>query len=295
MGSFSLSVRILASIKEAEAGGAKILLDGRSWATEKPTGYWVGPTIILHSSVDDRAMKEEIFGPVLSVYCASSWDEAVAIENRSAYGLASSVYSERGSHAEWFVQRFRAGMQGVNECFPPSRGAHNFTTFPSSWLYLSQSLSACSFCRTEPVFLCAAEGTRSRFGSHDLTPDGAVQFFSTRARVTARWAAPYGLHGTTSPARSVCSPAAAASKSANSSPMMARKTQFVAPPFPEVLPPMRRNSSSTTRDVFSRENSALSEYSVESEGDVTVDHYAAAEPIPVPAPKPTVFHGIAAI
>jgi acyl-CoA reductase-like NAD-dependent aldehyde dehydrogenase len=143
---FSLSIRILASINEAEAAGAKILLDGRAWATERPAGYWVGPTIILHSSVDDRSMKDEILGPVLSVYCASSWDEAVAIENNSAYGLASSVYSDRGSNAEWFAQRFRAGMQGINECFPPSRGIlphtlHHFYVsvysdtdrFPSQW------------------------------------------------------------------------------------------------------------------------------------------------------------------
>ena len=113
---------MLEYINEAEAAGCKILLDGRSWATERPTGYWVGPTIIMHTSSDDRAMREEIFGPVLSVYCANSWDEAIAIENSSAYGCASSIYTENGSYAEWFIERFCAGMVGINECYPPNRG-----------------------------------------------------------------------------------------------------------------------------------------------------------------------------
>jgi malonate-semialdehyde dehydrogenase (acetylating)/methylmalonate-semialdehyde dehydrogenase len=115
--------RVLAYITEAEANGAKILLDGRRWAAERPTSNYVGPTVILHASASDRALKEEIFGPVLSIYCANSWEEAVAIEHSCAYGVASSVYTEKGSHAEWFVQRFRAALVGVNDCFVPSRGS----------------------------------------------------------------------------------------------------------------------------------------------------------------------------
>lgn len=47
----------------SESGGAKILLDGRSWAERAP-GYWVGPTVILHTNLQDQALKDEIFGPV---------------------------------------------------------------------------------------------------------------------------------------------------------------------------------------------------------------------------------------
>ena len=68
-------------------------------------------------------MKDEIFGPVLSVYHASSWDEAITIENGSAYGNSASVFTERGATAEWFAKRFRAGMVGINESFPVIRGA----------------------------------------------------------------------------------------------------------------------------------------------------------------------------
>jgi len=114
--------RVMEYINEAEANGATILLDGRHWATEQGAGFWVGPTIILHSNVEDRAMKEEIFGPVLSVYLAASWDEAIAIENKNAYGNTASVFTEKGANAEWFVQRFRAGLLGINDAFAGSRG-----------------------------------------------------------------------------------------------------------------------------------------------------------------------------
>jgi malonate-semialdehyde dehydrogenase (acetylating)/methylmalonate-semialdehyde dehydrogenase len=117
---------VLDYINEAEANGAKILLDGRSWATERAAGYWVGPTIILHSNVNDRAMKEEIFGPVLSVYCANSWDEAIAIENGNPYGNAACVYTEKGANAEWFTKRFRAAMLGVNVGIPVPRGEYDY-------------------------------------------------------------------------------------------------------------------------------------------------------------------------
>jgi len=59
--------RILKYIDEAEAGGAKILVDGRSWGKENK-GYWVGPTVILHENPADKAMHDEIFGPVISIY-----------------------------------------------------------------------------------------------------------------------------------------------------------------------------------------------------------------------------------
>merc|ERR1712072_1651550 len=59
--------KIMRYINEAvDRDGAEVLVDGRSWAEK--TGFWVGPTILKHKSKDDAAMKEEIFGPVLSVY-----------------------------------------------------------------------------------------------------------------------------------------------------------------------------------------------------------------------------------
>ena len=72
--------RVLKYIQDAEAGGAKVLLDGRGWATKSP-GYWIGPTVVLHTSKTDPAILDEIFGPVLSVIKVDSWDQAIGNPN----------------------------------------------------------------------------------------------------------------------------------------------------------------------------------------------------------------------
>jgi len=153
---------VLTYINEAEASGASILLDGRSWA-DKDSGFWVGPTVILHEKSTDPAMQEEIFGPVLSVYYANSRDEAIQIENQNPYGNAACIYTEKGAHAEWFIKRFRAGMLGINIGIPVPR---------------------------EPFSFGGLYGTKSKYGDCDITADGAMEFFSNRIKVTTKWSIP---------------------------------------------------------------------------------------------------------
>ena len=74
--------RVHTYIDDAEKSGAIILLDGRSWSKKMNPGFWIGPTIILHKNQSDRALNEEIFGPVLSVYHVDTWEEAIRMENR---------------------------------------------------------------------------------------------------------------------------------------------------------------------------------------------------------------------
>ena len=150
--------RILDYINDSEASGAKILLDGRSWAER--SGTWVGPTIILHSSKDDQALHHEIFGPVLSVLVVGSAEEALTIENASPYGNAACVYTQSGADADYFSKRFRAGMIGVNIGVPVPR---------------------------EPFSFGGMYGTLSKFGEHDITGEGAMKFFTTRRKITTKW------------------------------------------------------------------------------------------------------------
>lgn len=156
--------RILNYINEAEASGAKILLDGRSWVESQKKGSWIGPTIILHSNKDDRALKEEIFGPVLSVYRVQTREEAIQIENNNNYGNAGCIYTESGANAEWFTSRFRAAMLGVNIGIPVPR---------------------------EPFSFGGLYGTESKYGTSDITGDGAMEFFSNRIKITTKWTASY--------------------------------------------------------------------------------------------------------
>ena len=112
--------KILGYISDAEnKHGAKILVDGRSWADRE--GTWVGPTIILHNNPKDPACCDEIFGPVLSVLQVDTWEDAIAIENSNPYGNAAAIYTEKGANAEWFTSRFRAAMLGVNIGIPVPR------------------------------------------------------------------------------------------------------------------------------------------------------------------------------
>lgn len=102
--------RIMNYIDQAQSKhGAKILLDGRTWSSSMG-GSWIGPTIILHSSPQDTLMKEEAFGPVLSIYSPQTWNECIQIENGNPFGNAACVYTQNGGKADWFCQRFRASM-----------------------------------------------------------------------------------------------------------------------------------------------------------------------------------------
>lgn len=110
--------KITRYIDLAENDGANIIVDGRSWSKEQnqtifKNGNWIGPTIIIHKSSNDKTMQEEVFGPVLSVYKCSTWDEAIAIENANPFGNAASIYTTNGGSADWFLTRFRAAMLGT--------------------------------------------------------------------------------------------------------------------------------------------------------------------------------------
>ncbi|KAG0321771.1 hypothetical protein BG000_003107 [Podila horticola] len=100
-------------INEAEASGARILVDGRRWTESRQEGYWVGPTVILHTNRQDAALHEEVFGPVLSILEVETAEEAIAIENANPYGNGAGIYTNSGATADFFIRRFNAGMCGI--------------------------------------------------------------------------------------------------------------------------------------------------------------------------------------
>ena len=104
--------KIMGYIEQSENDGARILLDGRQWIKTTKTlgGNYIGPTIILHEKKTDKAMNEEIFGPVLSVYHVATWHEAIEIENNNPFGNAAAIYTTNGGNADWFCSRFRASV-----------------------------------------------------------------------------------------------------------------------------------------------------------------------------------------
>ena len=77
-------------------------------------GYFVGPTIVVGAASDSRLNTEEIFGPVLTVSRAGTFEEAVAMANRTDYALTAGVVSRSPSHIRFATDELRAGNVYVN-------------------------------------------------------------------------------------------------------------------------------------------------------------------------------------
>jgi len=77
-------------------------------------GYYVEPTIFTDVSPDMRIAKEEIFGPVLTVFKAKDLTEAIDISNSVEFGLSSSVYTKDISKAYEYINTVETGMVHVN-------------------------------------------------------------------------------------------------------------------------------------------------------------------------------------
>lgn len=113
--SHSAKERIERMIQEGVDSGAEIVVDGRDVAVDGyEAGSFVGPTILADVKPGMRIALEEVFGPVLSLMKADSFEEAVEIINNSRYGNAASIFTNNGKHAREFKYQINAGNIGVN-------------------------------------------------------------------------------------------------------------------------------------------------------------------------------------
>jgi malonate-semialdehyde dehydrogenase (acetylating)/methylmalonate-semialdehyde dehydrogenase len=95
--------------------GAELILDGRSVKVENcPEGNFVGPSIFVGANSEMSIVREEIFGPVLSVINVPDFESALATLDRSRYGNAASLFTRDGGAARDFKYRVRAGNIGIN-------------------------------------------------------------------------------------------------------------------------------------------------------------------------------------
>jgi acyl-CoA reductase-like NAD-dependent aldehyde dehydrogenase len=85
----------------------------RGSAPEGP-GYWFPPTVLSPVSNDDRAVREEIFGPVAAVIPFDREAEAVRIANDTVYGLSGSIWTRDGARALRVARALETGTISVN-------------------------------------------------------------------------------------------------------------------------------------------------------------------------------------
>lgn len=151
--------RIERYISEAEQQGATILVDGRGVSVPgKENGFYVGPTVIDHVRPDMAIAREEVFGPVLAILRASDVDQAIALQHRSPYGNAASVFTQDGGTARYVSERANAGMIGVNIGVPVPREPFSF----GGW-------------------------NESKFGVGDITGKSSVEFLTKLKKTTVKW------------------------------------------------------------------------------------------------------------
>jgi gamma-glutamyl-gamma-aminobutyraldehyde dehydrogenase/4-guanidinobutyraldehyde dehydrogenase/NAD-dependent aldehyde dehydrogenase len=105
--------RVLSYITLGQKEGALLKLGGKR-ANAESGGFFVEPTVFDRVDNGMRIAQEEIFGPVLSTITFKSVEEAVALANKTTYGLASAVWTKDLSKAHKVSRAIRAGSVAVN-------------------------------------------------------------------------------------------------------------------------------------------------------------------------------------
>ncbi|WP_255152319.1 CoA-acylating methylmalonate-semialdehyde dehydrogenase [Halorarius halobius] len=105
--------RVLEYIETGVAEGGDLLVDGRE-IDVPDEGTFLGPTVFGDVDPDATVAREEIFGPVLALLRADDFDHAIDLVNRSDYGNAASLFTDRGGDARRFRHDVEAGNLAVN-------------------------------------------------------------------------------------------------------------------------------------------------------------------------------------
>jgi len=98
-------------VKEAAAEGAQVLTGGEA---DLSSGFYYAPTVISGVRETARLLNDEIFGPVAPIAVFETVEEAVAMANRTEYGLIAYVYTEDLKKGLQVSERIEAGMVGLN-------------------------------------------------------------------------------------------------------------------------------------------------------------------------------------
>ncbi|MFC3712638.1 CoA-acylating methylmalonate-semialdehyde dehydrogenase [Sphingoaurantiacus capsulatus] len=141
--------------------GAELVVDGRGFKLQgHEDGFFVGPTFFDRVTPDMQSYKEEIFGPVLQMVRAQSFEEALALPTNHQYGNGVAIFTRNGAAAREFAANVEVGMVGINVPIPVPVAYHTF----GGW-------------------------KRSAFGDTNQHGPEGIRFFTKVKTITQRWPA----------------------------------------------------------------------------------------------------------
>jgi malonate-semialdehyde dehydrogenase (acetylating)/methylmalonate-semialdehyde dehydrogenase len=144
--------------------GAELVVDGRDFALQGfEKGFFIGPSLFDGVKKGMKTYQEEIFGPVLQIVRAESFEEALALPSEHQYGNGVAIFTRNGRAAREFASRVNVGMVGINVPIPVPVAYHTF----GGW-------------------------KRSAFGDTNQHGVEGVKFYTKVKTITARW--PEGEH-----------------------------------------------------------------------------------------------------
>lgn len=139
--------------------GAKLVVDGRNFAMQGyEDGYFMGGCLFDNVTRDMDIYKTEIFGPVLSVVRAKTYEEGLGLAMDHEYGNGVAIFTRDGDAARDFAARINIGMVGINVPIPVPLAYHTF----GGW-------------------------KKSMFGDLNQHGPDAFRFYTRTKTVTARW------------------------------------------------------------------------------------------------------------
>src|SRR6188508_3550293 len=123
--------KVASYIASGSDQGAKIVADGRETAPDGD-GFFLGVSLLDNVTTEMDAYRDEIFGPVLSVVRAASYDEAIGLVNDNPYGNGVALFTRDGGVARQFQFDVAAGMVGINVPIPVPVAYYSFGGWKAS-------------------------------------------------------------------------------------------------------------------------------------------------------------------
>ncbi|MER7620229.1 CoA-acylating methylmalonate-semialdehyde dehydrogenase [Streptomyces sp. NPDC126503] len=154
--------KVASYVRGAADEGCQVVLDGTGHTVEGyENGHWIGLSLLDHVPTTAAAYRDEIFGPVLCVLRAETYEEGLALINASPFGNGTAIFTRDGGAARRFQLEVQAGMVGVNVPIPVPVGYHSF----GGW-------------------------KDSLFGDHHIYGNDGVHFYTRGKVITTRWPDP---------------------------------------------------------------------------------------------------------